>query len=109
MTGERIKEKFVYDKIMNYVDDFIKHGERTDLSGVVSCVAYIQKGKFTKWLKDNFNIYDKENIDNAHLAEIRVLEEVLSMVKNWSFHSCLSHENACASIENMINELKAGQ
>jgi hypothetical protein len=43
------------------------------------------------------------------LAKIEVLEEVFEMVKSWSFYTGLSHENACASIENMIGNLKAGQ
>lgn len=55
---EKAKEDKVYDKIMNVIDDFIKHGERTDLSSKTRCVAYINKGKFTRWLKQNFVIHE---------------------------------------------------
>lgn len=56
---EKAKEDKVYDKIMNVIDDFVKHGERTDLSGETRCVAYINKGKFTHWLKQNFVILER--------------------------------------------------
>lgn len=60
---EKAKEYKVYDKIMNVIDDFIKHGERTDLSSETRCVAYINKGKFTRWLKQNFVIRELASLE----------------------------------------------
>ena len=66
---EKSKEGGAFDTIMNAIDDFVKHGERTDLSGETRCVAYINKGRFTRWLKDNFVIRELAALEAEKPAE----------------------------------------
>lgn len=75
---EKAKEDKVYNKIMNVIDDFVKHGERIDLSSETRCVAYINKGKLTRWLKQNFAIRELASLEAEKPADdaIDVAEQI---------------------------------